>query len=58
MTSAELERPFTGYRLNIGFGDTKSVRFILQTENVAEVRRCFRELLGARFVDSSGADTA
>lgn len=53
MVSAELTRPFTGYRLTIDFTDGVSIRYILQKENVEAVKRSFAALLADRFHDAT-----
>ncbi len=53
MVGAELTRPFTGHRLTVDFRDGTSTRYILQKENVDDVRRSFSVLLDDRFRDST-----
>lgn len=52
ISRVELVRPVTGHRLLIDFEDGSQQRWILQRESIAEVRSCFEEYLGDRFVDS------
>lgn len=53
---AELTRPVAGYRLVLELAGVQQQRWIVQSDAAAEVKRCLTEVLGDRFVDSTGTD--